>query len=101
MISATKGDGLTELLDYCAAGMPEGPFLYPEDQAADIPSRLLAAEITREKLYLRLHARMRKFRRPLLDETVIIDQVEVERAWRVAFAPAAPELGFHVMKSRQ
>jgi GTP-binding protein Era len=35
--------------------MPEGPFLYPEDQAADIPSRLLAAEITREKLYLRLH----------------------------------------------
>jgi len=55
MISATKGDGLTELLDYCAAGMPEGPFLYPEDQAADIPSRLLAAEITREKLYLRLH----------------------------------------------
>jgi GTP-binding protein Era len=35
--------------------MPEGPFLYPEDQVADIPSRLLAAEITREKLYLRLH----------------------------------------------
>ena len=35
--------------------MPEGPWLYPEDQAADIPSRLLAAEITREKIYLRLH----------------------------------------------
>jgi GTP-binding protein Era len=35
--------------------MPEGPWLYPEDQAADIPSRLLTSEITREKLYLRLH----------------------------------------------
>jgi GTP-binding protein Era len=35
--------------------MPEGPWLYPEDQAADIPSRLLAAEVTREKIYLRLH----------------------------------------------
>src|SRR5579871_2730396 len=55
MISASKGDGLPALLDYCATLMPEGPFLYPEDQAADIPSRLLAAEITREKLYLRLH----------------------------------------------
>src|SRR4051812_14247694 len=46
MISATKGDGLDTLLGYCAKLMPEGPFLYPEDQAADIPSRLLAAEIT-------------------------------------------------------
>ena len=55
MVSATKGDGLEELLDYGAGFMPEGPFLYPEDQVADIPSRLLAAEITREKLYLRLH----------------------------------------------
>jgi GTPase len=55
MISATKGDGLNELLDFCASMMPQGPLLYPEDQAADIPSRLLAAEITREKLYLRLH----------------------------------------------
>ena len=40
-----------------AARMPEGPWLYPEDQAADMPSRLLAAEITREKIYLRLHRR--------------------------------------------
>jgi GTP-binding protein Era len=55
MISATKGDGLDALLNHCAKLMPSGPFLYPEDQAADIPSRLLAAEITREKLYLRLH----------------------------------------------
>lgn len=55
MVSATTGDGLGDLLDFCAGLMPPGPFLYPEDQAADIPSRLLAAEITREKLYLRLH----------------------------------------------
>ncbi len=55
MISALKGDGLADLADWCASKMPEGPWLYPEDQAADIPSRLLAAEITREKIYLRLH----------------------------------------------
>src|SRR4051812_23351781 len=36
MVSALKGDGLKDLLEYCAAAMPEGPFLYPEDQAADI-----------------------------------------------------------------
>ena len=55
MVSALKGDGLADLGDWCAARMPEGPWLYPADQAADIPSRLLAAEITREKIYLRLH----------------------------------------------
>jgi GTP-binding protein Era len=55
MISALKGDGVEDLMTYCAARVPEGPWLYPSDQAADIPSRLLAAEITREKLYLRLH----------------------------------------------
>jgi len=55
MISALKGDGLADLADWCASKMPEGPWLYPADQAADIPSRLLAAEITREKIYLRLH----------------------------------------------
>ena len=55
MISALKGDGLDDLADWCAGEMPEGPWLYPADQAADIPSRLLAAEITREKIYLRLH----------------------------------------------
>ena len=55
MISALKGDGIAELMSYCADAVPEGPFLYPPDQAADIPLRLLAAEITREKLYLRLH----------------------------------------------
>ena len=55
MISALKGDGIEDVAGWCAAQVPEGPWLYPADQAADIPSRLLAAEITREKLYLRLH----------------------------------------------
>jgi GTP-binding protein Era len=55
LISALKGDGVADLFKWVADKMPEGPWLYPEDQAADIPSRLLAAEITREKIYLRLH----------------------------------------------
>ena len=55
MISAMKGDGLEALAEWCVGKMPQGPWLYPADQAADIPSRLLAAEITREKIYLRLH----------------------------------------------
>ena len=55
MVSALKGEGLEDLAAYCAANMPIGPWHYPQDQAADIPSRLLAAEITREKIYLRLH----------------------------------------------
>jgi len=55
MISALKGDGLNELSDWCVSKMHEGPWLYPADQSADIPSRLLASEITREKIYLRLH----------------------------------------------
>ncbi|HEY1878244.1 MAG TPA: GTPase Era [Rhizomicrobium sp.] len=55
LISALKGDGVADVAGWVAARMPEGVWLYPEDQAADIPSRLLAAEVTREKLYLRLH----------------------------------------------
>jgi GTP-binding protein Era len=55
MISALKGGGLDDVGAWCASKMPEGPWLYPADQSADIPSRLLAAEITREKIYLRLH----------------------------------------------
>ncbi len=55
LISALSGDGLERLKDTLGARMPEGPWLYPEDQAADIPSLLLASEITREKLFLRLH----------------------------------------------
>jgi GTP-binding protein Era len=55
MISALKGDGIADLKSWVAKKMPEGPWLYPADQAADIPSRLLASEVTREKIYLRLH----------------------------------------------
>jgi GTP-binding protein Era len=55
LISALKGQGVADVAAWVAARMPEGPWLYPEDQAADIPLRLLAAEVTREKLYLRLH----------------------------------------------
>lgn len=55
MISALNGDGVADVLRWCSARMPDGPWLYPADQVADIPSRLLAAEITREKLYMKLH----------------------------------------------
>ena len=54
MISATTGDGVADLMAYLAARVPEGPWLFPEDQISDMPQRLLAAEITREKLYLQL-----------------------------------------------
>jgi GTPase len=55
LVSALKGDGIKDVAEWVKARMPEGPFLYPEDQAADMPMRLLAAEITREKIYHRLH----------------------------------------------
>ncbi len=55
MISALSGDGVEDLKARMAELMPEGPWLYPEDQAADVPARVLAAEITREKVYLRVH----------------------------------------------
>ena len=68
MISALKGDGVEDLKLYLAEQMPPGPWLYPEDQLSDLPLRLLAAEITREKLYLRLH-----------DELPYASHVETER----------------------
>jgi GTP-binding protein Era len=52
MISAATGDGIDELLDFCAASVPAGPFLYPEDNLTDLPDRLLAAEIVREQIFL-------------------------------------------------
>ncbi|MCX5493580.1 GTPase Era [Kaistia dalseonensis] len=55
MISALNGDGCKDLMAYLAAKVPPGPWLYPEDQVSDLPLRALAAEITREKLFLRLH----------------------------------------------
>jgi len=55
MISAKTGAGVDDLKAALAGRMPEAPWFYPEDQTADLPVRLMAAEITREKLYLRLH----------------------------------------------
>lgn len=55
MISAAKGYGVGDLKTWLAQNLPEGPWLYPEDQIADLPMRMIAAEITREKLTLRLH----------------------------------------------
>lgn len=55
MISAAKGDGVSDLLAHLAERMPVGPWLFPEDQVSDMPMRLLAAEVTREKLYLAVH----------------------------------------------
>jgi GTP-binding protein Era len=55
MISAETGAGVDDLTAKLASMMPESPWLYPEDQTADLPARLLAAEITREKIYLRVH----------------------------------------------
>ncbi len=55
MISAEKGRGTDDLADWLAGALPEGPWLYPEDQIADLPLRMIAAETTREKLTLRLH----------------------------------------------
>ncbi|MFD2738139.1 GTPase Era [Sulfitobacter aestuarii] len=55
MISAEKGHGVEALRGWLAQEVPEGPWLYPEDQIADLPMRMIAAEMTREKLTLRLH----------------------------------------------
>jgi len=55
MVSAKTGDGLADVKDYLAANLPPGPWLFPEDQLTDAPLWHLAAEITREKLFDRLH----------------------------------------------
>jgi GTP-binding protein Era len=55
LISAEKGHGVDRLREWLANELPEGPWLYPEDQIADLPLRMIAAEVTREKLTLRLH----------------------------------------------
>jgi len=68
MVSALNGSGCRDVLDYLAKALPEGPWYYPQDQISDMPMRQLAAEITREKLYLRLH-----------DELPYSSTVETER----------------------
>ncbi len=55
MISATKGDGVADVRQWLAVHVPVGPWHYPEDEVSDAPVRQLASEITREKLYLKLH----------------------------------------------
>ncbi|NVK58793.1 MAG: GTPase Era [Rhodobacteraceae bacterium] len=55
MISAERGYGVADLRKWLAEEVPESPWLYPEDQIADLPMRMIAAEMTREKLTLRLH----------------------------------------------
>ena len=55
MISAERGHGVSDLKSWLSTELPTGPWLYPEDQIADLPMRMIAAEITREKLTLRLH----------------------------------------------
>jgi GTP-binding protein Era len=55
MIAALSGDGVAELKRFLARRVPEGPWLYPEDEMSDIPVRQLAAEVTREKIYDNLH----------------------------------------------
>lgn len=54
MVSALTGDGLQDLLAFVAKGLPESPYLYPEDDVSDLPQRLLASEITREKAFMQL-----------------------------------------------
>ncbi|MEJ8474173.1 GTPase Era [Roseibium algae] len=68
MVSAVNGDGIDTILDYFSKQVPEGPWLYPEDQPSDLPLRILASEITREKLFERLH-----------QELPYISTVETER----------------------
>jgi GTP-binding protein Era len=57
-VSATTGDGVPEFKNALAAAMPAGPWHYPEDQVSDATERALAAEVTREQLYLQLHAEL-------------------------------------------
>jgi GTPase len=55
MISGLSGDGVEDLKGHLAAAVPPGPWLFPEDQLSDAPERLLAAEVTREQVFLQLH----------------------------------------------
>jgi len=55
MISALKGDGVEDVKRHLAASLPRGPWLFPEDQLSDAPERLIAAEVTREQVFLQLH----------------------------------------------
>lgn len=58
MVSAATGDGVADLKGALAARMPEGPWLFPEDQVSDATDRMMAAEVTREQIFLKLHAEL-------------------------------------------
>lgn len=58
MIAAINGDGVDDMLAKLASRLPEGPWLFPEDQLSDVPDRLMAAELTREKLMMALHSEL-------------------------------------------
>ena len=87
MISATAGDGVADLKRHLAEQMPEGPWHYPEDQLSDATDRMVAAELTREQLYLQLHAELpyssavetEKWEDRKDGSTVIHQQILIER----------------------
>ena len=87
MISASTGDGVEELKAHLAAAMPESPWHFPEDQLTDVTDRMVAAELTREQLYLQLHAELpyasavatEKWEDRKDGSTVIHQQIYVER----------------------
>jgi GTP-binding protein Era len=87
MIAASTGDGVADLKKYLAAAMPEGPWHFPGDQLSDSTDRMAAAEITREQLYLQLHAELpyssavetEKWEDRKDGSTVIHQQILVER----------------------
>ena len=87
MISASTGDGVEDLKSHLAAAMPEAPWHFPEDQLTDVTDRMVAAELTREQLYLQLHAELpyasavatEKWEDRKDGSTVIHQQIYVER----------------------
>ena len=87
MVSATAGDGVPDLKRHLAGAMPEGPWHFPEDQLSDATDRMVAAELTREQLYLQLHAELpyasavetEKWEDRKDGSTVIHQQILVER----------------------
>jgi GTP-binding protein Era len=96
MISAWTGDGVGDLRRFLTRAVPAGPWLYPEDQLTDMPERLLAAELTREQLFLQLHEELpysvavetegwERFR----DGSVRIDQVIYVLSCSAAAAPGS------------
>ncbi len=87
MVSATDGDGVADLRSHLASVMPESPWHYPEDQLSDATDRMVAAELTREQLYLQLHAELpyasavetEKWEDRKDGSTVIHQQILIER----------------------